>query len=82
MFCPLAHGQLPLQIVFHIILLFIYRLEKPQMSLVVWKPRENILSKLKEVNEDEEKKPEPQEEEVKRRNGVLVAEPSGMDIEM
>lgn len=52
------------------------------MSLVVWKPRENILSKLKEVNEDEEKKPEPQEEEVKRRNGVLVAEPSGMDIEM
>ncbi|CAG5044362.1 unnamed protein product [Parnassius apollo] len=53
----------------------IERLEKPHMSLVVWKPKENILEKIKEVEE------KPQEEQ-KRRNGVLVSEPSGMEVEM
>lgn len=38
------------------------------MSLVVWKPRENILGTLKE---DEKKKKD--EEEPQRRNGVLVS---------
>lgn len=51
------------------------------MSLVVWKPRENILGKIKEKDEKDESS-EPLEEESKRRNGVLVTEPSGMDIEM
>ncbi|KAJ0173037.1 hypothetical protein K1T71_011213 [Dendrolimus kikuchii] len=51
------------------------RLEKPRMSLVVWKPRENILEKLKEEKKVEEEHP--------RRNGVLVPEHSGIqDIEM
>ncbi|XP_028172947.1 uncharacterized protein LOC135082308 [Ostrinia nubilalis] len=59
----------------------IERLEKPQMSLVVWKPREDILSKLKVVDEEKEKKSESEEVETKRRNGVLV-DSSGMDIEM
>ncbi|XP_026755110.1 uncharacterized protein LOC113515148 [Galleria mellonella] len=57
----------------------IERLEKPQMSLVVWKPRENILEKLKDVTEQ---KTDSEEEQPKKRNGLLVAEHSGMDIEM
>lgn len=52
------------------------------MSLVVWKPRENILTKLAEKDEEKEDTLESLVEEPKRRNGVLVAEPSGMDIEM
>lgn len=52
----------------------IERLEKPRMSLVVWKPRENILEKLTEENKEDE---EP------RRNGVLVTEHMGIqDVEM
>ncbi|CAF4884304.1 unnamed protein product [Pieris macdunnoughi] len=50
-------------------------IQKPQMSLVVWKPREEILKGTDEKSE--------QDEEFKRRNGVLVPpEPSGMDVEM
>ncbi|KPJ00069.1 PREDICTED: uncharacterized protein LOC106117634 isoform X2 [Papilio xuthus] len=51
------------------------RLEKPHMSLVVWKPRDNILEKIKEVEE------KPHEEE-KKRPGVLVSEISPMEMEM
>nr|XP_013189607.1 unnamed protein product [Amyelois transitella] len=58
----------------------IERLEKPHMSLVVWKPKEDILEKIKEVVED--KKEECEEEQPKKRNGVLVVEHSGMDVEM
>ncbi|XP_021182403.3 uncharacterized protein LOC110370772 [Helicoverpa armigera] len=56
----------------------IERLEKPHMSLVVWKPRESILEKLK----DDEKKEE--EKQPKRRNGVLVPahQTVSEDIEM
>ncbi|CAD0204446.1 unnamed protein product [Chrysodeixis includens] len=42
------------------------RFEKPRMSLVVWKPRENILEKLKEDDKELEK------DEPQRRNGVLA----------
>ncbi|XP_022127079.1 uncharacterized protein LOC111001447 [Pieris rapae] len=52
-------------------------IQKPQMSLVVWQPREEI---IKVKTEDEKSE---QDEEFKRRNGVLVPpEPSGMDVEM
>lgn len=52
------------------------RLQKPQMSLVVWKPREEVLKNIVEEKE-------PQEEETpKKRNGVLVAENSRIDMEM
>ncbi|KAG6446879.1 uncharacterized protein LOC115441366 [Manduca sexta] len=55
----------------------IERLEKPSMSLVVWKPRENILEKLK----DEEKKQNT--EDPPKRNGVLVPNDISIDdIEM
>ncbi|CAH0402785.1 unnamed protein product [Chilo suppressalis] len=64
----------------------IERLEKPQMSLVVWKPRENILEKIKENEEEKEPKTENGDmnemETNKQRNGLLVAVQSGMDIEM
>lgn len=53
----------------------IYRLEKPRMSLVLWKPKQEIL-KVKE-----EKEQEKEQEHNKKRNGLLVAEP-GMDVEM
>lgn len=43
------------------------------MSLVLWKPKDNIL-KIKEEKEQEK-------EHDKKRNGLLVAEP-GMDVEM
>ncbi|CAG9791402.1 unnamed protein product [Diatraea saccharalis] len=59
----------------------IERLEKPQMSLVVWKPKENILEKIKENEDEKEQKLEPQEE-TQKRNGLLVAAQSSMDIEM
>ncbi|KAI8442256.1 hypothetical protein MSG28_005826 [Choristoneura fumiferana] len=56
----------------------IERLEKPCMSLVVWQPKENTVEKIidnKEVNTEEE--------EPKKRNGVLVPDMGmGMDIEM
>ncbi|CAH2052021.1 unnamed protein product, partial [Iphiclides podalirius] len=55
----------------------IERLEKPHMSLVVWKPKENILN-LEKIKEVEEK---PQEEQ-KRRNGILVSDLTGMEVEM
>ncbi|XP_026740293.1 uncharacterized protein LOC113502796 [Trichoplusia ni] len=42
------------------------RFEKPRMSLVVWKPRENILEKLKEDDKELEK------DEPQKRNGVLA----------
>lgn len=45
------------------------------MSLVLWKPKDEIL-KVKE-----EKKQEEEQEHNKKRNGLLVAEP-GMDVEM
>lgn len=46
------------------------------MSLVVWKPREEVLKNIVEEKE-------PQEEETsKKRNGVLVAENSRIDMEM
>nr|BBB06882.1 hypothetical protein [Pieris brassicae] len=52
-------------------------IQKPQMSLVVWKPREEIIK----VKTDDEKS--EQDEEFRRRNGVLVPpEPSGMEVEM
>ncbi|KAL4711864.1 hypothetical protein ACJJTC_006033 [Scirpophaga incertulas] len=60
----------------------IERLEKPQMSLVVWKPRENMLDKIKEIEEGKSTRSELEEEEPKQRNGLLVAEPNGMDVEM
>ncbi|KAJ8711346.1 hypothetical protein PYW07_008588 [Mythimna separata] len=51
------------------------RLEKPHMSLVVWKPRESILAKIKEDEQkDEEKQP--------RRNGLLVPAHQSLDVEM
>lgn len=49
------------------------------MSLVVWKPRENIiLEKIKEENELQKS----DEETPKKRNGVLVPEHTKMDMEM
>lgn len=45
------------------------------MSLVLWKPKEEIL-KVKE-----EKEQEKVHEHNKKRNGILVTEP-GMDVEM
>ncbi|KAM3963864.1 uncharacterized protein ACR2FA_001898 [Aphomia sociella] len=57
----------------------IERLEKPRMSLVVWKPREDILEMLKEIKEE---KKESEEDQPKKRNGLLVAEHNGMDVEM
>lgn len=44
------------------------------MSLVLWKPKDEIL-KVKE------KEKEKENEHDKKRNGLLVAEP-GMDVEM
>ncbi|XP_072934489.1 uncharacterized protein [Epargyreus clarus] len=58
----------------------IERLEKPHMSLVVWKPRENLLEKIKES--DEKDGAESPDEECKKRNGVLVPDLTGMDVEM
>ncbi|XP_023948625.2 uncharacterized protein LOC112053450 [Bicyclus anynana] len=55
----------------------IERLHKPQMSLVVWKPRENVLDKIKEENDQNN-----DEETPKKRNGVLVPEHSRMEMEM
>ncbi|OWR54995.1 hypothetical protein KGM_206882 [Danaus plexippus plexippus] len=55
----------------------IERLQKPQMSLVVWRPKENILEKMKE-----EKDVDSEVEKLKKRNGVLVVEHSRMDMEM
>ncbi|XP_045503509.1 uncharacterized protein LOC123700359 [Colias croceus] len=53
----------------------IERIQKPQMSLVVWKPREEII-KVKPEDENHE-------DGTKKRNGVLVPpENTGMDIEM
>ncbi|XP_026488840.1 uncharacterized protein LOC113395472 [Vanessa tameamea] len=54
----------------------IERLQKPQMSLVVWKPRENVLKKIKEEKETSD------EDSPKKRNGVLVAEHSRIDMEI
>ncbi|CAK1541587.1 unnamed protein product [Leptosia nina] len=57
----------------------IERMQKPQMSLVVWKPRDEII-KLKTYDKDPD---ESEERESKSRNGVLVPpENSGMDVEM
>ncbi|XP_045771251.1 uncharacterized protein LOC123871457 [Maniola jurtina] len=56
----------------------IERLQKPQMSLVVWQPRENVLEKIKE---ETDKQPDD-EETPKKRNGVLVPEHSRMEMEM
>lgn len=51
------------------------------MSLVVWKPRENMLEKIKE--QDEEKPREEEEELPKKRNGVLVSDDVEInDVEM
>ncbi|XP_059052539.1 uncharacterized protein LOC131847093 [Achroia grisella] len=55
------------------------RLEKPQMSLVVWKPRENMLEKLKDAKEQ---KNESEEDVPKRRNGILVMVHNSIDMEM
>ncbi|CAH1641192.1 unnamed protein product [Spodoptera littoralis] len=41
------------------------RLEKPHMSLVVWKPRESILANIQEEKKEDEKHPQ-------KRNGLLV----------
>ncbi|XP_038215235.1 uncharacterized protein LOC119834796 [Zerene cesonia] len=55
----------------------IERIQKPQMSLVVWKPREEIIK----IKPGDEKSKE--EDETKKRTGVLVPpENTGMDIEM
>ncbi|CAH2093819.1 unnamed protein product [Euphydryas editha] len=54
----------------------IERLQKPQMSLVVWKPREDVLKNIIEEKET------PEEETPKKRNGVLVAENTRIDMEM
>lgn len=43
------------------------RLEKPHMSLVVWKPREHILGTVKE-----DERIYKEQEDTQRRNGVLV----------
>ncbi|CAH2259668.1 jg24295 [Pararge aegeria aegeria] len=56
----------------------IERLQKPQMSLVVWKPRDNVLDKIKEENDQLNS----DEETPKKRNGVLVPEQSRMEMEM
>lgn len=49
------------------------------MSLVVWKPRENIiLEKIKEENDQQKS----DEETPKKRNGVLVLDHTKMDMEM
>lgn len=50
------------------------------MSLVVWKPRENVLEKIKE--EKEKSSSEESEESPKRKIGVLVPEHTRMDMEM
>lgn len=65
----------PIHILIYSLIFLIYRLEKPRMSLVLWKPKEEIL-KVKE-----EKEQEKEQECSKKRNGLLVAEP-GMDVEM
>ncbi|KAJ2942851.1 hypothetical protein O0L34_g15040 [Tuta absoluta] len=57
----------------------IERLEKPRMSLVVWKPKEDILEK---IIEEKGKKEEKENEEPVKRNGVLVTELPSMDVEM
>lgn len=47
------------------------------MSLVVWQPKENTVQKT------EDNKVDTEEEEPKKRNGVLVPDMGmGMDIEM
>lgn len=46
------------------------------MSVVLWKPKEEILK----INKGDESK-ESEEETPTKRNGLLVAEP-GMDVEM
>lgn len=53
-----------------------YRLEKPTMSLVVWQPRETILGQIKE------KESNAQDEEPRKRNGVLVDNSNNNDIDM
>ncbi|KAI5635492.1 hypothetical protein NE865_11761 [Phthorimaea operculella] len=55
------------------------QLEKPRMSLVVWKPKEDILEK---ILEEKDKKKEKENEEPVKRNGVLVTELPSMDVEM
>lgn len=50
------------------------RLEKPHMSLVVWKPRDEILATFKDEKKDAE--------DAKRRNGVLVSHHGVDDVEM
>ncbi|XP_068623412.1 uncharacterized protein Mst85C [Battus philenor] len=53
----------------------IERIEKPHMSLVLWKPKEHILGKIKEVEDKDQEEP-------KKRNGVLVPHDlTGMEIE-
>lgn len=49
------------------------------MSLVLWKPKENILEKLKEKDENGN---EENEETPVKRNGLLVTELPTMDVEM
>lgn len=64
-----------IHILIYSLIFLIYRLEKPRMSLVLWKPKKEIL-KVKE-----EKEQGKEEECSKKRNGLLVTEP-GMDVEM
>ncbi|KOB74022.1 Uncharacterized protein OBRU01_09659 [Operophtera brumata] len=52
----------------------IERLKKPVMSLVVWKPRDTILEQHKE------KESKPQDEEPRKRNGVLVDNNNDIDM--
>ncbi|XP_049879341.1 uncharacterized protein LOC126376169 [Pectinophora gossypiella] len=59
----------------------IERLEKPRMSLVVWKPKEDILEKIKEEKKEDDKDLNGNDESVKR-NGLLVPELPAMDVEM
>ncbi|KAF9417320.1 hypothetical protein HW555_005536 [Spodoptera exigua] len=52
------------------------RLEKPHMSLVVWKPRESILANIQEEKKEDKKHPQ-------KRNGLLVTPThQSEDVEM
>lgn len=51
------------------------RLEKPSMSLVVWKPKENII--LEKIKEEEKRKPG----ESKPRKGVLLTQDDNVPID-
>ncbi|XP_041972477.1 uncharacterized protein LOC121728372 [Aricia agestis] len=55
------------------------RLQKPQMSLVVWKPRDDILSPIKEVKDNNN---EAEEESPKRRGVLVPPDNNTMDIEI